>query len=248
MFRFYVYQHTIGPYIYIGKGTGNRINLHDHHSRSAKYRNAFRKYGCTAEVLAYFATEDAAYEYEALKIAEVRTDGLRLLNLTDGGSGIRSYRHSDDAKNRMSLNRTGPKNHFFGKQHSEETKNKIRSKRIGQPSAMKGKRHSEETKAKLRLTNGGPNNPRYGKTSAMKGKEHSEETRRKMSVAHSGANNHFYGKTHSTETRQRLSDKLKGRVAPNKGKPFSEAARMKMSEAAKRRCRSRNSLIPHESA
>ena len=69
-------------------------------------------------------------------------------NLTRGGEGVKGLRHTDDAKRRMSINRSGEKNHNFGKKwgrtgpHAEYTKLKMRE-------AALGRTHTEETKAKI---------------------------------------------------------------------------------------------------
>jgi len=55
---------------------------------------------------------------------------------------------------------------------------------------------------------------------------HSEETRQKISEALKGEKNHMFGKTPSEETRQKMSE-------ANKGKTPSEETRQKMSEALK---------------
>ena len=44
-----------------------------------------------------------------------------------------------------------------------------------------------------------------------------------------GENNPFYGKSHTKETKQRIRDKLKGRIPWNKGKKYSEKTRLKIS-------------------
>ena len=64
----------------------------------------------------------------------------------------------------------------------------------------------------------------------MSGWEPTSETRRRSSEARIGEKNHFYGKRHSPETRQKISDSMKGK---HKGKPLSAAHRQKLSEAKK---------------
>jgi group I intron endonuclease len=62
---------------------------------------------------------------------------------------------------------------------------------------------------------------------------HSEETRQKMSEAIKGKKNHMFGKTHSEESRQKMSEALKGEKNHMFGKTHSEETRQKMSEANK---------------
>jgi hypothetical protein len=47
-------------------------------------------------------------------------------------------------------------------------------------------------------------------------------------------NNPFKGKKHTEECKKLMSEKTKGRVAPNKGKPHSEETKRKISEIRKR--------------
>lgn len=53
----------------------------------------------------------------------------------------------------------------------------------------------------------------------------SEETKRKISLANKGR--HFIGRKHTEEEKQRVSNKLKGRVSPMKGKHQTEKAKLK---------------------
>lgn len=58
---------------------------------------------------------------------------------------------------------------------------------------------------------------------------HSEKTKQKMREAHKGNKNHFYGKHHTTESKKKMSDELKGQKKP----PSSEEAKQNMSRAKK---------------
>jgi predicted GIY-YIG superfamily endonuclease len=55
----------------------------------------------------------------------------------------------------------------------------------------------------------------------------SDEVRKKLSECQSGDKHYFYGKSHSDETKEKLSIKLKGRI-------ISEESRKKMSETHKK--------------
>jgi len=99
---------------------------------------------------------------------------------------------------------------------SEETKEKISK-------AHKGKKLSEETKQKLRKANSGENHPFYGKK------------RPDISKKYKGEGHPFYGKKHTEETKKKISEKLKGRIPPNKNIPMSVEQKLKLSKLQKGR-------------
>lgn len=87
---------------------------------------------------------------------------------------------------------------------------------------VSGLRHSSEAKVKMSKT--------------RKGREHTEATKAKMSKVRSGANNAFFGRTHSAETKQKISDAKKFKSAWHLlGKPKSYETREKISQALKGR-------------
>jgi hypothetical protein len=71
------------------------------------------------------------------------------------------------------------------------------------------------------------------------GKKHSTETRKKMSDSMKGEKNPLYGKTHTPETRKKMSEAVMGHYAEFgsalTGIPKSEEHKKKLSEAAKRK-------------
>lgn len=60
----------------------------------------------------------------ALEIQNIRQLKPKF-NYTDGGDGICGFKHSNEAKKKMSEAHKGESNGFFGRKHSDETKNKI---------------------------------------------------------------------------------------------------------------------------
>lgn len=104
-------------------------------------------------------TEDEAKLLEQCYIALYNTtDKDKGYNITDGGEGVRGYKHTEEWKQKMSKARSGKNNPNYGKHLSEETKQKI------------SMNHADMS---------GKNNPFYNRT-------HTEETRQKMSEAKIG--------------------------------------------------------------
>lgn len=84
-------------------------------------------------------------------IANMRSTGRRMLNMTDGGSATRGIARSEETRRRMSEarkgKRTGAQNHNFGKPMSEETKAKMRASKAGY-------KWSEESRATRHIVKG----------------------------------------------------------------------------------------------
>lgn len=75
-------------------------------------------------------------------------------NATEGGDGgIKGWKHTEDAKQRMSKARMGNKNHNYGKNwfvgHTEESKRKISQANSGNKNGMYGKKHSLDVRKKI---------------------------------------------------------------------------------------------------
>lgn len=227
---------------YIGKGTKRRMR--SVHSRSNYWKSTVAKHGFIVEPLAKWRTEHEAFEHEKFLIWCFRDMGINLVNITDGGDGVSGLRHSLEAKQKMSIARSGDRNHGYGKPSpnrgvamSEEQRQKISK-------ANKGRKHTDEMKAKLSV--------------ALKGRVVSDETKKKMSDARKGKKlsidhceriskgktgdrHHFFGKpsprrgaTHTDEAKLQMSlIKL--------GKKASEETKLKMSESQKlRRAKTRS--------
>lgn len=116
---------------------------------------AIRKYGpeaFTKRVLQQCDNPIDLDEAEKFWIRELktRTNGY---NATDGGHGVSGYKHTDDAKRKMSAARSGEKNCNFGKKLSPETREKISQSKIGtgtgpRPHAS-GWHHRDEARKKI---------------------------------------------------------------------------------------------------
>jgi hypothetical protein len=136
------------PY-YIGKGKGRRA-----------YRNQYRccptpKDHSRILILKKNLSEFDAYKHEIYMIAVLGRKDLgtgMLRNLTDGGEGGRKagYKHTPEARKKMSEAKLGSKNPFKGKKHTLEARNKISQSRIGAKNPNYGKRLTNEQKLQLK--------------------------------------------------------------------------------------------------
>jgi len=92
---------------------------------------------------------------EIFYIKYYRNLGCNLLNLTDGGSTTKGYKHTKEALKVMSDNQKGTPSNFKGRKHTEETKRIFSYKaslRTGNLNNFYGKKHSEESKNKMSET------------------------------------------------------------------------------------------------
>jgi hypothetical protein len=135
-------------------------------------------------------------------------------------ANIYIHRSKNFCNNGSKIIRKKISNALTGIKRSEETKRKVSE-------AKKGIIVNEETKAKLK-------EKRKGRKPAL-GMKHSEEWKKEHSKRMLD-NNPFAGKKHAEETRKIISEKTKGRDAPNKGKPHSEETKRKISEKRKQQC------------
>ena len=148
---YYTYAHLTedtNQIFYIGKGTGSRA-FEKGKDRNPHWTAVVNKHGgYYATILAYWDTEQAAYDHEKLLISSFIDIGYNLTNKTPGGEGIpKGYKFSEDAKKKMSLSHIGSK-------RTEETKEKMSQSSAWRghtyiTSGFTGKSHSEEARAKM---------------------------------------------------------------------------------------------------
>ena len=167
---------------YVGKGKDDRCNFHTieakyYTKRKSPKLNKIRKLTklglspivCKVEEN---VSDKQAIEFEMFLIAEMRSFGIQLTNMTDGGDGALGYKHTEEHKKYIS-------SIHKGRVFSEDTKQKMRKpkseegrKNIAKAKKLSSYRPTEETKLKTSL--------------ALKGREISKEHREKIKVALAG--------------------------------------------------------------
>ena len=203
--EFYVYEHIRldnNTCFYVGQGKGNRAYELD---RNDFHDNISNSYGHAVVIVKDNLTEEEAFELEKDTIEYyvftlgygIDIEGYKnrendefLTNLTFGGEGSSGFKHSEEAKQKMSESRKGTK-------HSEEVKRKMSE-------ARKGIKYSEEAKRKMSEAKRGIQLSEEHKkkiSESCKGRQLSEETKRKMSKSKKG-------RKCSEETKRKLSKKV----------------------------------------
>ena len=235
-FTYAHFKKSNGSIFYIGKGTKRRMS--SIHNRSNYWKSTVAKHGFVVEPLAKWPTEQEAFQHEKFLIWCFRDMGVNIVNITDGGDGVSGLRHSPEAKRKMSIARSGDRNHGYGKPSpnrgvamGEEQKQKISK-------ANKGRKNTEETKAKLSAALKGrviSDETKKKMSDARKGKKLSAEHCKRISEGKTGDKHHFFGKpsprrgmTHTDEAKQQMS-------LIKQGKKASEETKLKMSESQKLR-------------
>ena len=110
---------------YVGKTTQTlkrRINQHKH--GNIHIDKAIQKYGrenFKVEVLEECYTVEQLNEREIFWIAALNTKVPNGYNITDGGEGNLGLSHTKETRDQMSIDRSGEKNAFFGKNHTDDT-------------------------------------------------------------------------------------------------------------------------------
>lgn len=206
---FYVYEHIrndTNEIFYVGKGSGDRC--YKKIGRNQHWHNIVNYAGFTVRMIVEDISEDLALELEIELIKELRELGIPLVNYTDGGDGISGYKHTDEARAKMSEKKTGVKLEPF----SEEHKQKIGAAMTGSNNPRYDKEITDEHRARL--------------VASAKAKVFTDEHRRNLSKA-------LTGRKHSEETRKKIGEAGKGRQSPNLGKKMSDEQKKKISDSLK---------------
>ena len=116
--EFYTYIHRkadTGEIFYVGKGKGNRAFSKT--GRSRYWQGIVRNHGYVVELMAMFSDESKALAHEVMLIANLRSGGVKLCNLTDGGDGISGYVRPQESIDRI---KTAWKNPELLARHKEK--------------------------------------------------------------------------------------------------------------------------------
>ncbi len=142
--QFYTYLHCTpdGAPFYVGKGNGRRAYRFSY--RNPFHQRIVEKHGVKNIGVFVFncTSESEATSDEILQIAQLRRDGYRLCNLTDGGDGAVGAKRTPEHRALMS------KIHK-GKVVSEETRKKIGDIQRGKLGKGLGTQRSEETRKRM---------------------------------------------------------------------------------------------------
>jgi len=189
-----------------------RFAKHRANARSGR-RTAFydwlRKHSSevTIEILERVATSRADLGHAEIRwIADLKSAGHRLLNISDGGLGPSGVVWSDEQREaarirstgRPGVSRPGPLGPFYGHRHSEEQRAKWSADRKGSNVGAENPNFGKF----------GPDHPAFGST-------WSEEARARLSEARTGEGNPNFGKSASAETRAKMSAARRGRPMPS---------------------------------
>ena len=152
--KFYVYEHIrldTNEVFYVGKGTGRRAYESKGDRRSEHWKRVHNKAGSSVKLLIENVDEELAFLIEIERIDQLKRLNAPLVNISIGGEGNSGYKHSEDAKNRISESRK-----IMFANMSEEEKSWSESKRIVTLAGMKRYHDnnlcppmSDETKRKI---------------------------------------------------------------------------------------------------
>ena len=140
---------------YVGKGSRKRMKALAS-NRNKHYKNIIAKHGANQICMGFFecSTEQNAFDLERGLIKTLRQNGVSLVNMTDGGEGVKGLRVSESHRLAMSAALKG-----------RAAPNK------GKPSPLKGRTLSEEHKLKLSRAKQGRKSPLFGTKLSVESKE-----------------------------------------------------------------------------
>lgn len=177
--EFYTYVHIrldTNKIFYVGKGKGNRYLSFSR--RNNHWKNIVNKHGFEAKILCNGLSEKSSFETERSLIAILKSVGIPLSNMTNGGEGPSGMIHSESTKKKWSLAKIGKKRGSYTKDHCKKISDALKGRKVSDKTkekisiATKIAMQSIDIKQKMR-------NAKLGK----KRQKHSEATKLKMSIS-----------------------------------------------------------------
>lgn len=107
---------------YVGKGCRYRSTSKD--GRNPHWHNIVKKHGFIVEIVETGLTCEESCAAEIKLIKDLKDQGIKLCNRTDGGEGALGFKHSEEAKEKLRKLKTGVK-------YSDEANAKKRQALIG---------------------------------------------------------------------------------------------------------------------
>jgi hypothetical protein len=178
---------------YIGIGKTEK-RAYSKHSRNRYWNHITKNTEYKVQILFDDLSWDMAVEKE---IELIQTYGRKdlglgtLVNLTDGGEGLRNYKLSESQLQFLRENFGGEKNPMFGKKHTQQSLDKIKEVRRNQVFTEESNRKRSEKQKGIKRS------PEY--IEKLKQRKHSPESIEKMK-----------NRVVSEETRKKLSESKKG--------------------------------------
>lgn len=195
--RFYVYEHLTvdsGSVFYVGKGTGKRAYIANHYHRNQHWlRHVAKHGGFSVRIVASSVSEEFAFLVEIERIDQLRRQGVRLCNQTDGGDGAAGWIKSESWRQKVGAKHKG-------KVLSAETRAKISAS-----VKSSGFVYTDEMRRRI-------SDAKKGNKNSL-GKKHTDEWKKQASVRALG-NKSRSGQTRSAEERAKASASLSGRIQP----------------------------------
>lgn len=101
---FYVYEWYIvdtNEIIYVGKGCRNRYKVTKHNKM---FNEMIKRYNCKSRIVKTFDNEKDAFEYEFIRINELRDKNQCVCNIYNGGTGGTVSWWNEERKKQYSIN------------------------------------------------------------------------------------------------------------------------------------------------
>lgn len=135
---FYVYEWYIvetGEIIYVGKGTRRRYKVTKH---NRFFNEMIKRFVCDSRIVKTFDNENDAFQYEYIRVNELKEKGQCVCNIYNGGFGGSVNWWTDELRNKYSQNNV--------------MKSENQRKRMSEQNPMKNKDIAEKTNGQKRIS------------------------------------------------------------------------------------------------